>query len=60
MGGWKPLHKYVLSHLNFEIMATIYFEIGNKEYELRFVSESGYPPIGEQRGSSLVSYDVTT
>jgi len=41
-------------------MATIYFEIGNKEYELRFVSESGYPPIGEQRGSSLVSYDVTT
>ena len=23
MGGWKPLHKYVLSHLNLEIMEEI-------------------------------------
>ena len=36
------------------------FEIGNKEFEVRFISESGYPPTKNERGSSLVKYDVTT
>ena len=41
-------------------MAIANFEIGNKEFEVRFVSESGYPPTKNERGSSLVEYDVTT
>lgn len=40
-------------------MAIANFEIGNKEFEVRFIPESGYPPIGKERGSSLVEYDVT-
>ena len=35
------------------------FEIGNKEFKVRFISESGYPPTKNERGSSLVKYDVT-
>ena len=35
------------------------FEIGNKEFEVRFISESGYPSTKNERGSSLVEYDVT-
>lgn len=41
-------------------MATANFEIGNKEFEVRFIPESGYPPTKNERGSSLVEYDVTT
>ena len=41
-------------------MVTANFEIGNKEFELRFIRESGYPPTNNERGSSLVEYDVTT
>ena len=41
-------------------MAIANFEIGNKEFEVRFISESGYPPTKNERGSSLVEYDVTT
>lgn len=41
-------------------MATVNFEIGNKEFEVRFIHESGYPPTKNERGSSLVEYDVTT
>lgn len=41
-------------------MATANFEIGNKEFEVRFIRESGYPPTKNERGSSLVEYDVTT
>lgn len=41
-------------------MVTANFEIGNKEFEVRFISESGYPPAEDERGSSLVEYDVTT
>ena len=41
-------------------MAIANFEIGNKEFEVRFISESGYLPIKNERGSSLVEYDVTT
>lgn len=41
-------------------MATVNFEIGNKEFEVRFIRESGYPPTKNERGSSLVEYDVTT
>ena len=41
-------------------MAIANFEIGNKEFEVHFVSESGYPPTKNERGSSLVKYDVTT
>lgn len=40
-------------------MATANFEIGNKEFEVRFIRESGYPPTKNERGSSLVEYDVT-
>lgn len=40
-------------------MATANFEIGNKEFEVRFIRESGYPPTEKERGSSLVEYDVT-
>ena len=41
-------------------MATANFEIGNKEFEVRFIRESGYPPTKDERGSSLIEYDVTT
>lgn len=41
-------------------MATANFEIGNKEFEVRFIRESGYPPTKNERGSSLIEYDVTT
>lgn len=41
-------------------MVTANFEIGNKEFEVRFIRESGYPPTKNERGSSLVEYDVTT
>ena len=41
-------------------MAIANFEIGNKEFEVRFISESGYPLTKNERGSSLVEYDVTT
>jgi hypothetical protein len=41
-------------------MATANFEIGNKEFEVRFIPESGYPPTKNERGSSLIEYDVTT
>lgn len=41
-------------------MATANFEIGNKEFEVRFIPESGYPPTKNERCSSLVEYDVTT
>lgn len=41
-------------------MATANFEIGNKEFEVRFIRESGYPPTKNERGSSLVEYEVTT
>ena len=40
-------------------MAIANFEIGNKEFEVRFISESGYPSTKNERGSSLVEYDVT-
>lgn len=40
-------------------MATANFEIGNKEFEVRFIHESGYPSTKNERGSSLVEYDVT-
>lgn len=40
-------------------MATVNFEIGNKEFEVRFIRESGYPPTKNERGSSLIEYDVT-
>ena len=43
-----------------KVMATANFEIGNKEFEVRFIRESGYPPTKNERGSSLVEYDVTT
>lgn len=41
-------------------MNIVNFEFGNKEFEIRFIPESGYPPINGERGSSLVEYDVTT
>ena len=41
-------------------MVTANFEIGNKEFEVRFIPESGYPLTKNERGSSLVEYDVTT
>ena len=41
-------------------MAIANFEIGNKEFEVRFISKSGYPLTKNERGSSLVEYDVTT
>ena len=41
-------------------MAIANFEIGNKEFEIRFIRKSGYPPTKNERGSSLVEYDVTT
>ena len=41
-------------------MAIANFEIGNKEFEVLFISESGYSPTKNERGSSLVEYDVTT
>ena len=41
-------------------MAIANFEIGNKEFEVRFISKSGYLPTKNERGSSLVEYDVTT
>ena len=41
-------------------MATANFEIGNKELEILLIRESGYPPTKNERGSSLVEYDVTT
>ena len=41
-------------------MAIANFEIENKEFEVRFISESGYPLTKNERGSSLVEYDVTT
>ena len=41
-------------------MTIAHFEIGNKEFEVRFISESGYPLTKNERGSSLVEYDVTT
>ena len=40
-------------------MAIANFEIGNKEFEVRFISESGYPPTKNEHDSSLVKYDVT-
>ena len=30
-------------------MATANFEIGNKEFEVRFIRESGYPPTKNAR-----------
>lgn len=36
------------------------FEIGNKEFEVRSIRESGYLPTNNERGSMLVEYDVTT
>lgn len=41
-------------------MVKVSFEIGNKEFEVRFIRESGYQPTENERGSSLVEYDVTT
>ena len=41
-------------------MAIANFEIGNKEFEVCFIFESGYPPTKNERGSSLVEYNVTT
>lgn len=41
-------------------MAIANFEIGNKEFEVRFISESGYSSTKNERGSSLVEYDVIT
>ena len=41
-------------------MAIANFEIGNKEFEVRFIPESGYPPTKNERGSSLVEYNTTT
>ena len=41
-------------------MATVNFEIWNKEFEVRFIPESVYYPTKNERGSSLVEYDVTT
>ena len=41
-------------------MAIANFEIGNKEFEVSFISESGYTPTKNERGSSLVTSDVTT
>lgn len=35
-------------------MSTANFEIGNKEFEVRFIRESGYPPTKNERGSSLI------
>lgn len=43
-----------------KVMATAIFEIGNKEFEVRFIRESGYSQTKNERGSSLVEYDVTT
>ena len=40
-------------------MAIANFEIGNKEFEVRFIPESGYPLTKNERGSSLVEYDTT-
>lgn len=37
-------------------MVTANFEIGNKEFEVRFIRESGYSPTKNERGSSLVEY----
>ena len=41
-------------------MVIVNFEIGNKEFEVRSIRESGYPPTNNERGSMLVEYDVTT
>lgn len=41
-------------------MVIVNFEIGNKEFEVRSIPESGYPPTNNERGSMLVEYDVTT
>lgn len=41
-------------------MVIVNFEIGNKEFEIRSIRESGYPPTNNERGSMLVEYDVTT
>ena len=41
-------------------MVIVNFEIGNKEFEVRSIPESGYPPTNTERGSMLVEYDVTT
>ena len=40
-------------------MAIANFEIGNKEFEVRFIFESGYPPTKNEHDSSLVEYNVT-
>ena len=32
----------------------------NKEFEIHFIPESGYPPTKNKYSSSLVEYDVTT
>lgn len=41
-------------------MVIVNFEIGNKEFEVRSIRESGYPPTNNERGSiwkaSFVSY----
>lgn len=41
-------------------MVIVNFEIGNKEFEVRSIRESGYPPTNNECGSMLVEYDVTT
>lgn len=33
--------------------------IGNKEYQVRFIPESGYPPMGTERGSSIIDFTLT-
>lgn len=35
-------------------MVIVNFEIGNKEFEVRSIRESGYPPTNNERGSMLV------
>ena len=41
-------------------MAVVNYTTENKEFEIRFIRESGYPPTENERGSSMVEYDVTT
>ena len=33
---------------------------GNKEYQIRFIPESGYPATDTERGSSIVEFTCTT
>ena len=41
-------------------MAVVNFTTENKEFEIRSIRESGYPPTENELGSSMVEYDVTT